>query len=231
MNVIAVNPHLQGTTNSSKAFEAVLTDVDEDGDTLALVDTTAPVATTTGSYTVTDGVLAWTPGEVLVKAAYDEVFEVDIHDSSGCRDKATVTLRVMPTIAISGVMEAWEDSVWNDPAGHLITEDARNLHTLTLTVNGTVVAQDQTVITAQYGTLTVDQDGSWAYSLDNSNADDEALDGDDDDTDGAVGTLTETITVVYTNAGGETETCSFEITIHGRTDVYFTDDGQSSFRV
>ena len=223
-------PEFEGTTNSSKSFEYYIPDdvVDEDGDKLEFMDTTAPVATATGSYTVTDGVLEWTPGGSLVKAAYDEVFEVDILDSSGGRGKATVTVTVEPTIVVSGVMEAWEDSVWNDPAGHLISEDARDIHTLTLTVNGTVVAQDQTVITAQYGTLTVDQNGYWAYALDNSNADVEALDGDDDDTDGAVGTLTETITVVYANAGGETETRSFEITIHGRTDVYFTDDGQSS---
>lgn len=230
VNDIRRDVEIEGSTNSSKAFETGFPEdvVDADGDKLAFEDTTAPVATATGSYTVENGVLIWTPVEGIVREIYAEVFEVDIHDFTGGRSKATVTLTVMPTIAVSGVMEAWEDSVWNDRAGHLISDDARDIHTLTLTVNDTVVGQDQTVITAQYGTLTVDMNGYWAYTLDNNNAAVEALDGDDDDTDGAVGMLIETITVVYTNAGGETETLSFDITIHGRTDVYFTDDGQSS---
>ena len=135
---------------------------------------------------------------------------------------------------VSGVMSAWEDSPWNDPAGNLITEGKRGDHGLTLMVNGVAIASDDTVITTTYGTITVDRNGYWEYTLDNNNATVEALDGDDDDTDGAVGSLTETIRVTYRRPGqsdsphiGNAGSLShqFTITINGRTDVYFASDG------
>lgn len=131
------------------------------------------------------------------------------------------------SIEISGVMEAWEDSVWNDPAGYLLNADHRD-GKVRLTVNQVAITGDATSVAGTYGTFTIDQNGFWAYTLDNSNAAVEALDGDDDDTDGGLSQLTETVTVAYTNASGQSETRTFNIIIHGRTDIYFEDNGETT---
>ncbi len=114
-----------------------------------------------------------------------------------------------PVIDVTGSFTAREDSPWSDPAGTITLADDRTLADYTATS------------TASYGTLTINDDGTWGYVLDNTHADVEALDGDDDDTDGAVGSLTDTVTITLTS-GDETLTRSFDITIDGLTDYYLT---------
>ena len=112
-----------------------------------------------------------------------------------------------PPIEVTGSFTAREDSPWFDPAGTITLADDRALADYTATT------------TASYGTLTINDDGTWGYVLDNEHADVEALDGDDDDTDGAVGSLIDTVTITLTS-GDETLTHSFDITIDGLTDYY-----------
>lgn len=132
-------------------------------------------------------------------------------------------------IDISGVMEAWEDQPWKDPAGYLISQDWREDHGLAITVNRKKITTNNTVISAQYGSIIVDMNGYWEYNLDNNNEDVEALDGDNDDADGANGTLTERIEVTFTRTDGsgntETRTETLSITINGSTDASFDADG------
>ena len=94
---------------------------------------------------------------------------------------------------------------------------ARDNEDISLAVNGITISTDSTVVTGTYGSLTINKNGYFEYTLDNTNATVNALDGDDDDTDGAVGSLTETISVTYT-LNGQVETRNFNITINGKTD-------------
>jgi VCBS repeat-containing protein len=124
-------------------------------------------------------------------------------------------------ITITGTDEAYEDNSMRDPEGQVVLADGRMGYALS--VGTTAVTADGTTIALQYGTLTIDQDGRWSYALDNTNAAVDALDGDDDDSDGASGTLTEQVTFTYTGAGGVTLSRTLEITINGATD-YATAD-------
>lgn len=135
----------------------------------------------------------------------------------------TFTLDVTPLVEVTGRLTAREDSPWMDPSGTFVLNDPDS-NSYALFVNGTHIGADDTSVSGTYGTLTVDQNGIWEYVLDNSNAAVEALDGDDDDTDGAKGAVTETITLTYisntTENGPKTFTKNFDITIDGLTDYY-----------
>jgi len=179
-------------------------------------------------------------GYLAVKAAAnlaigDYALTLETGEGDNLKTLAT-TIRVAETVEITGMFTASEDSPIVDPAGQITMVDPARADYV-LSINGTSITADGTKITASYGTLTVDTNGAWVYDLDNSNTDVEALDGDDDDIDGAVGTLTETITLAMTRADdpatddineAETLSRSFTITINGRTDVYLTAD-QSSY--
>ncbi|XDZ65497.1 cadherin-like domain-containing protein [Alphaproteobacteria bacterium LSUCC0684] len=207
-----------------------------DGDELTFVVKQGGVKTANGSYTVrASTTLNYSPNDDFT--GIDE-FEVDVSDGYGGFAKAKIKVTVDSIIGITGTFTASEDNPFFDPAGQIIMADTDRTG-YSLSVNDTSITTDATSITASYGTLKVNKDGTWTYDLDNSNAVVEALDGDDDDTDGAKGTLTETITVTMARADDETTsdineaetlTESFTITINGRTDVYLTAD-QSSYSV
>ena len=128
--------------------------------------------------------------------------------------------------------EAYEDNPDRNPSGEVaLTASGWTSYSLSV---GSVANNQSTAISAnsttsvslQYGTLMVNLDGSWSYVLNNANALVNALDGDDDDGDGAVGTLTESISFDYLrifNSDVERETYTLEITIHGSTDHVTTD--------
>ncbi|MGN6482236.1 VCBS domain-containing protein [Luteibacter sp.] len=75
---------------------------------------------------------------------------------------------------------------------------------------GPVSGHVGTGVAGQYGTLTLNADGSYSYAVDNANPVVNAL------KDG--GTLTETYTYTITDADGDRSTTTLTITIHGRTD-------------
>ncbi|MGN6093014.1 MAG: beta strand repeat-containing protein, partial [Luteibacter jiangsuensis] len=65
-------------------------------------------------------------------------------------------------------------------------------------------------VAGQYGSLTLNADGSYSYAVDNANTTVNALkDGE---------TLTDVYTYTITDADGDTSTATLTITIHGRTD-------------
>ena len=71
-----------------------------------------------------------------------------------------------------------------------------------------------------YGTASIGDDGEWVYKLDNGNADVRALNSGD--------TLTDTFVVDVNLASGRATTQTVTITISGRTDVFGTNDQDSS---
>jgi VCBS repeat-containing protein len=77
-------------------------------------------------------------------------------------------------------------------------------------VSGTVSGQVGAGVAGQYGTLTLNADGSYSYAVDNANATVNAL------KDGQ--TLTERYTYTITDADGDTSTATLTITVHGHTD-------------
>ncbi|WP_217622061.1 VCBS domain-containing protein [Cobetia marina] len=74
-----------------------------------------------------------------------------------------------------------------------------------------VTADDATVVTGSYGTLTLNSDGSYSYVLDNSNAEVQGLD------DGA--SLTDVFSYTITDADGDASSTTLTITVDGSTDA------------
>ena len=228
-------------TFETKAVTYVSAATDSDGDTVSLAETAAAVTTDHGSYTVSSaGMLTYTPDDDFTGT---DTFTIDIVDEHGAEGTATVNVRVAAALGVDGQPAVRENVAETLPdnrlagavSGKVISKDpARDLSLyMVASVNSTTVTADDTAINATYGTITFDRDGAWRYVLDNSNASVNALDGDDDDTDGANGTLTETITVSMARADdpltsgvdeSETLTRSFSITIHGVTDTLGPDD-------
>ncbi|PWV65885.1 cadherin-like domain-containing protein, partial [Plasticicumulans acidivorans] len=157
-----------------------------------------------------------------------DTFSYTITDADG--DSSTTTL----TITINGVNDAptavndsnaiTEDAVDNTVSGNVKPgtpgqdSDPDNSNA-ELTVSAVRTGAESGSGTAgtpgapldgQYGTLTLNPDGSYSYTLDNSNADVNALkDGD---------SLTETFTYTLSDGDGGSDTAELTITIHGHTD-------------
>ncbi len=134
-------------------------------------------------------------------------------------------------ITANGDNAAYEDNPNRDPNGRVsLTGTISSPTNIVFTVNGRALSTDYPTveIVLDYGTLTVNADGSWSYALDNANALVNALDGDDDDSDGALGTLTElSVRFTYIDIGsqiveGAILNHTLNITIHGSTDHMIT---------
>ncbi len=134
-------------------------------------------------------------------------------------------------ITATGDNAAYEDNPNRDPNGRVaLTGTISSPTNIVFTVNGRALSTDYPTveIALDYGTLTVNADGSWSYALDNANALVNALDGDDDDSDGALGTLTElSVRFTYIDIGSQSVegailNHTLNITIHGSTDYMIT---------
>ncbi len=184
-------------------------DTDRQGDTLTFVTTPTTRPPANGSYVISAaGVLTYTPDDDFIGT---DTFDVAVSDGSGGSITQQVSITVASATDITGTFTAREDTPWRDPAG-----------TITLVDLNRAIADYTATATANYGTLVIGDDGAWAYNLDNTLDAVNALDGDDDDTDGAMGTLTDTVTITLTN-GSDVLTHSFDITIDGRTDYYLAE--------
>ncbi len=127
---------------------------------------------------------------------------------------------------------AYEDNPGRNPSGR-VALTASGWTTYSLNV-GSLTSEQLDVISANsdpvdldYGTLMVDTDGNWSYTLDNSNTEVNNLTGDD----GAMGTLTESVTFTYarfTRLGLEPKTYTLEITIQGSTDITISGETENN---
>ena len=126
---------------------------------------------------------------------------------------------------------AYEDNPGRNPSGRiaLVASDWTIYYfnvELESSGESTAISADSTPVKLDYGTLTVNRDGSWSYALDNSKDAVNNLDGNDEDDDGAMGTLTESVSFDYLriiNSKVQREPYTLEITIHGSTDHEITD--------
>ncbi|MFE8900942.1 beta strand repeat-containing protein, partial [Cobetia marina] len=73
-----------------------------------------------------------------------------------------------------------------------------------------VTADDATVVTGDYGTLTLEADGSYSYVLDTTNADVQSLDANQ--------SLADVFSYTITDADGDTSSTTLTITVDGATD-------------
>ncbi len=154
-----------------------------------------------------------------------ETISVKLTDGRGGTISQDVTVTIRAAIQINGNLTAREDSPLH-PEGSLEALLADGNYKLRIKPTDSdkdapeITGDGETEIEGTYGSLFINTNGTWRYEVDNENSDVEKLDGDDDDTDGAIGQLTESFTATFTN-GGKTLTRTLQFTIDGGTDFYF----------
>ncbi|TGA72489.1 retention module-containing protein [Aliivibrio fischeri] len=134
-------------------------------------------------------------------------FVVQVDDGQGGTNQIEVVIDIAGTNSSPGIIgdttgEIKEDAVVNVIDGDLNSGDLDTQDTLTWEIVGS---------TGQYGQFTLDQNGHWTYTLDNSNNTVNGL------KEGAE--LVDTITVKVTDSFGEVSEKEVEITIEGTNDA------------
>ncbi len=151
-----------------------------------------------------------------------ESFQYTMRDAAGATSTATLFVTVLGSGAKDPTALADTDHITENTAsvvGGLLDNDTTpggttNLH-VTRVTNGSadpVVVGTNTPVVGRYGTLTVSSDGTYTYTLDNSNP---AVDALRTETD----TLTEAFTYFVTNSDNGTAASSLTITIRGANDA------------
>ncbi len=134
-------------------------------------------------------------------------FVVQVDDGQGGTSQIEVVIDIAGTNSSPGIIgdttgEIKEDAAVNVIDGDLNSGDLDTQDTLTWEIVGS---------TGQYGQFTLDQNGHWTYTLDNSNSTVNGL------KEGAE--LVDTITVKVTDSFGEVSEKEVEITIEGTNDA------------
>ncbi|WP_063654222.1 retention module-containing protein [Aliivibrio fischeri] len=134
-------------------------------------------------------------------------FVVEVDDGHGGTNQIEVVIDIAGTNSAPGIIgdttgEIKEDAAVNVIDGDLNSGDLDTQDTLTWEIVGS---------TGQYGQFTLDQNGHWTYTLDNSNSTVNGL------KEGAE--LVDTITVKVTDSFGEVSEKEIEITIEGTNDA------------
>jgi VCBS repeat-containing protein len=159
----------------------------------------------------TDGTVTYTNNGAI---ATSDSFEYTIKDQDGTTSNtATVSITVnAPLAAIADSGSVTEDATPNTATGNVLDNDTGGTGTKTVTaVNGSAAKVGANVAGSNaFGTFNIAANGTFTYTLDNSNTTVNALN--------AGQTLTDTITYTVT-AGSETSTATLTITIQGATDA------------
>ena len=141
-----------------------------------------------------------------------DAFTYQISDGHGGTSSAALTVTIhgttdttpAPPIAIADAAAIKEDTAPNPVIGNVLTNDQdTDGDTLTVTNAGTFALG--------HGSLALNVDGSYAYTLDNSNPAVNALN------DGQ--TLTDAFTYQISDGHGGTSSATLTVTIHGTTDT------------
>jgi VCBS repeat-containing protein len=121
--------------------------------------------------------------------------------------------------AVDDTASVTEDSSTNTATGNVLTNDTNAAGSTSVTAVNSSASNVGTTISGQFGTFQVNSDGSYTYTLDNSNTTVNAL------SDGQ--TLTDSMS--YTASDGTTSsTATLKITIQGHTDTSFTAVGDTA---
>ena len=195
-------------------------DQDADGDTLTVTNA-GTFALGHGSLALkADGSYAYTldNSNPAVNALNDgqtlaDAFTYQISDGHGGTSSATLTVTIRgttdtpantPPTAFADAVSVKEDTVPNPVVGNVLTNDQdADGDTLTVTNAGTFALG--------HGSLVLNADGSYAYTLDNSNPAVNALN------DGQ--TLTDAFTYQISDGHGGTSSATLTVTIRGTTDT------------
>ncbi|MBY5925390.1 retention module-containing protein, partial [Halomonas sp. DP4Y7-2] len=139
-------------------------------------------------------------------------FAITATDSDGDDASTDLTIQVQDDVpvAVNDSASVAEDTA-QAISGNVLANDTTGADSST--AQPATVALDSPSATGEFGTLTLNSDGSWSYALNNSDARVQALSGDE--------TLTETFAYTLTDADGDTSPATLTITVTA------TDDGVS----
>jgi VCBS repeat-containing protein len=151
-----------------------------------------------------------------------EAIAISTRDSAGITDNGSITVNIVDDVptAHADTGDVNEDGssitgnvVNGGPGADHIGADATTTPVTGVAAGNTgtpVSGHVGTGVTGEFGTLTLNADGSYGYTVNNDNPAVNAL------KDG--GTLTDVYTYTITDADGDTSTTTLTITIHGHTD-------------
>lgn len=206
---VAADDSASTPENSTTVLSVLANDTDADTtDTLTV--TTIDTTGTNGTVTITNGGadITYDPGTAYdYLAAGDtatDTFTYTVSDGHGATDTATVTITINGVNDIASVTAA-TGSVTEDDAATLTTSGTI---TVTDADNGEAFTVAQANTAGTFGTFTIDANGNWSYTADNSQAAIQNLAASD--------SLTDTFTV--TSQDG-TASNTVTITINGTNDV------------
>jgi VCBS repeat-containing protein len=145
-------------------------------------------------------------------------FALTVTDRDGDVANGTLTVLIVDDVplAANDANSITEDAAPNTVTGDLKindrngADDGNGVPVSAVSFGATAGTLGNPLATA-YGSIVVNADGSYTYTLDNNNATVNAL------TDGQ--TLTETLSYTIVDADGDTSTATLTITINGRTDA------------
>ncbi|SDS85165.1 VCBS repeat-containing protein [Halopseudomonas sabulinigri] len=166
----------------------------------------------------------------LASDTLTETFTYSVTDAAGLSDSATLTITLrgandVPVAADNFGYATADNGAGNavNPAGNLLTNDSDIDNGDALSVSAgrtgseaaggdlTDLAGGSLTLTGQYGSLVINADGSYRYTLDTSNPDVIAL--------GALDTLQDQFTYAATDLGGLSDEAQLTIIIRGRNDA------------
>ena len=175
------------------------------------------------SITTADGTLRLTgynAGTGVVSYTFDPVvhssnanvlanFPLTLTDANGVSNAGTlgITITDSKPVAVADVNTITEDSSPNTVSGNVLPNDAVGADS-----NATPVTAGTFVSANGYGTLVLNADGSYTYTLNNANPTVNAL--NDNSTP-----LTDSFTYTLTDGDGSTTTATLTITINGKNDA------------
>jgi VCBS repeat-containing protein len=154
-------------------------------------------------------------------AATSDLLKYSVKDQLGTTSNvATVAITVNSATfaATNDTATITEDATPAMATGNVLTNDIGGTGTKTVSAVNGAAGSVGTDVAGQFGTFHINSDGSYTYTLNNSNATVNALNNGS--------TLTDSM--AYTSsAGGQTSTATLTVTIQGHTDLVAVDDPAS----
>ncbi|MFE8900946.1 VCBS domain-containing protein, partial [Cobetia marina] len=156
--------------------------------------------------------------EVHPDAGITDSFTVVVTDITGQSTSDSLDIAILDTApeAKADTRNIGEDTTTTldgnviDGASDTADTIGADATTVTAVDGNAVTADTAAVVTGDYGTLTLNSDGSYSYVLDTTNADVQSLDANQ--------SLTDVFSYTITDADGDTSSTTLTITVDGATD-------------
>ena len=185
-----------GTVGSALAGEYGALTLNADGSYSYAIDNADPAVNS----------LSW--GQSLT-----EVFSYTVRDAAGMTDTTTLTITIQGANEAPVATDDTGMATDGGPngSGNVLTNDSDPDAGDSLTVSAVAGGTVGSAFTGQYGTLTLNANGTWSYVVDGGNADVAAL--------GASQTLTDSFTYTVRDVMGATDTATLNVTVRGVNDA------------